>query len=66
MKPGRLNTGPYHLSCIESGEEPTSLEDILQDAKIFAIKLFDDNFADIIHFLTTRSVPMEYTLQQKK
>ena len=26
FKPGRLNVGPDHLSRIESGEEPTSLE----------------------------------------
>ena len=30
-KLGRLNTGPDHLSRLESGEEPTSLEDSLLD-----------------------------------
>ena len=29
VKPGRLNAGPDHLSRLESGEEPTSLEDNL-------------------------------------
>ena len=32
FKPGRLNLGPYHLSRIESGEEPSNLEDDLSDA----------------------------------
>ena len=32
VKPGRLNLGPYHLSRIESEEEPTSLEDNLPSA----------------------------------
>ena len=32
VKPGRLNAGLDHLSRLESGEEPTSLEDNLPDA----------------------------------
>ena len=32
VKPGRLNVGPDHLSRLESGEEPVSLEDCLPDA----------------------------------
>jgi hypothetical protein len=32
VKPGRMNKGPYHLSRLEHGEEPTSLEDTLPDA----------------------------------
>ena len=32
VKPGRLNARPDHLSRLESGEEPTSLEDNLPDA----------------------------------
>ena len=32
VKPGRLNAGPDHLSRLESGEEPISLEDCLPDA----------------------------------
>ena len=32
VKPRWLNVGPDHLSRIESGEEPTSLEDNLSDA----------------------------------
>ena len=32
VKLGRLNASPNHLSRLESGEEPTSLEDNLPDA----------------------------------
>ena len=32
VNPGRLNLGPDHLSRLESGEEPTSLDEGLPDA----------------------------------
>ena len=32
VKPGKLNAGPDHLSQINSGEEPSYLEDNLPDA----------------------------------
>ena len=32
LKTGRLDVGPNHLSRLESGEEPVSLEDCLPDA----------------------------------
>ena len=35
VKPGKLNAGPDHLSRIDSGEEPSNLEDNLQDAQLF-------------------------------
>ena len=60
VKPGRLNVGPDHLSCIENGEEPTILEEGLLDAQLFAIKVVDEKFVDIIHFLTNKSMPTEY------
>ena len=37
VKPGRLNVVPDHLSRIETGEEPTNLEDNLPDAHLFFI-----------------------------
>ena len=42
VKPGRLNTGPDHLSKLESGEEPITLEDCLPDAQLFSIQIVDD------------------------
>ena len=42
VKPGQLNVGPDHLLRIESGEEPTNLEDNLPDAQLFVIHMMDD------------------------
>ena len=50
MKPGRLNVRPDHLSRIENGEDSTNLEEGLWDAQLFAIKVVDDNFTNMIHF----------------
>ena len=48
VKPRKLNAGLDHLSRIESGEEPTDLEDGLPDAPLFSIKVADAHFVDII------------------
>ena len=37
VKPGRLNAGPDHLSWLELGEEPISLEDCLPNMQLFSI-----------------------------
>ena len=37
VKPRRLNVGPGHLSRLESGEEPISLEECLPNAQLFSI-----------------------------
>ena len=66
VKLGRLNAGPDHLSRLESGEEPISLEECLPNAQLFSIQIVNDQFWDIIHFLTTREAPESYTTQQKK
>ena len=63
VKPGRLNTGPDHLSRLESREELVSLEDCLPDVQLFSIQIVDDHFQDIIQFLTTRTPPEPYTTQ---
>ena len=61
VKPGRLNAGPYHPSRIETGEEPNSLEEGLPDAQLFAVRVADNHFADIIQFLTTSTAPEGYS-----
>jgi hypothetical protein len=48
VKLGRMNKGPDHLSRLEHGEEPTSLDDTLPDAQLLAIKKVDDHFAEIV------------------
>jgi hypothetical protein len=51
VKPGKMNKGPDHLSRLEHGEEPTSLEDTLPDAQLLAIIRVDDHFTKIVQFL---------------
>ena len=62
VKPGRMNKGPDHLSRLEHGEEPTSLEDTLLDAKLLSIRKMDDHFTDIVQFLSTGMAPSEYII----
>ena len=66
VKLGRLNVGPDHLSRLESGEEPTSLEDNLPDAQLFSVQITNDYFKDIIEFLTIGTTLAEYNVKQKK
>ena len=66
MKLGRLNVGPDHLSHIETGEEPTNLEEGLMDAQLFVVRVADNHFADTIHFLTIGMAREGHTSQQKK
>ena len=66
MKHGRLNAGPDHLSRIETGEEPTSLEEGFPDAQLFVVRVADDHFPDIIQFLTTRIASERYSTRKKR
>ena len=63
VKPGRLNTGPDHLSHIKIGEEPTNLEEGLPNTQLFAVCVVDGHLEDIIHFLTTGIALDGYTIQ---
>ena len=51
MKLGRLNAGPNHLSRIETGEEPTNIEEGMLDAQLFRIDMEDNYYDQIIHLL---------------
>ena len=66
VKPGRLNLGPDHLSRLESGEEPTSLDESLPDAQLFAIQMIDEYFQYIVQYLSTGFPPAVMTTQRKK
>ena len=66
VKLGRLNAGPNHLSRLESGEEPASLEDQLPDAQLFSVQVTDDYFKYIIEILTTDTMLADYSAKQKK
>lgn len=66
VKLGHLNVGPDHLSWIENDAKPINIEEGLPDAQLYAVHVADGHFEDIIHFLTTRTTPLEYSIQQKK
>lgn len=66
VKLGLLNVQPDHLSKIETGEKPNNLKEGLPDAQLFSIKVTNENFMDIIKFLSMGITPQEYTMQQKK
>jgi hypothetical protein len=66
VKPGRMNKGPDHLSTLEHGEEPPSLEYTLPNSQFLTIINFDDHFTEIFQFLSTGMAPTEYTITQKK
>lgn len=66
VKPGHLNAGLDHLSLIENGEEPMNMEEGLPDAQLYAVRVADGHFEDIIHFLTTGTVPQGYSFPQNK
>jgi hypothetical protein len=61
-----MNKGLDHLSRLEHGEEPTSLEDTLLDAQLLVIRNIDDHFTETVQFLSTGMAPSEYTIPQKK
>jgi hypothetical protein len=66
VKPGKMNKGPDHLSRLEHGEEPTSLDDTLPYAQLLAIRKFDDHFPKIVQFMSRGMAPREYIVIQKK
>ena len=66
VKPRRLNAGPDHLSRLDTGEEPTSLEDNMSDAQLFVIQIVDDYFKEIMEFLTKGTMPTGYNVKKKK
>ena len=66
MKSRQLNVGPDHLSRLESGEEPASLEDQLPETQLFSIQVIDDHFKDIVDFFTTSTASADYSAKQKK
>ena len=54
------------MSRIESGEEPTNLEDNLPDAQLFEVIVVDKKFEAITHLLSTGYAPKRFTTMQKK
>jgi hypothetical protein len=46
-----------HLSHIVLGEDAGNLDDNLLDTQLFAVRMVDDYFEDIVHFISTGMAP---------
>ena len=66
MKSGCLNVGPDHFSRIETGEEPTNIEDGFSDTHLFRVEMEYDHYAPIVQSLVTGVTPEEISTSQKK
>jgi hypothetical protein len=66
VKPGKMNAGPDHLSCILSGEYAGNLDDSLLDENLFTVNMVDDYFSNIIQFLSTHMDSSGMIVEQKK
>ncbi len=53
MKIEKLNAGLDHLSRLDTGEDPSSLEDNIPDPYIFLGQVVDEYLNDIIQFMNT-------------
>jgi hypothetical protein len=62
VKPGKLNVGLDHLSHILSGEDVRNLDENLPDVQLFAVKMVNDDFIDIVQFLSTCMVSLDMTI----
>ena len=51
------------MSHMETWEEPTNLEEGLPNAQLFAVRVADGHFEDIIHFLTIGTALEGYYVQ---
>ena len=57
VRPRKLNVGPDHLSRIDTGEEPTGVEDDLPDAHLFWIEVVPVELEEIAQFLEEGKAP---------
>ena len=55
-----------HLSWIETGEEPTNIEDGFPNAQLFRVDMVDDYYEKVIQFLEMGTTLEELTTSHKK
>ena len=53
------------MSRIETGKEPTCIEDGLPDVQLFKIDMVDDHYEQIIQFLSMGKALDDFTTSQK-
>ena len=66
VRPGKLNVSPNHLSRIDTGEEPTGVEDELPDAHIFQMEAVLAELEEIAQFLEDGHVPEGMSTKKKQ
>ena len=65
VRPGKLNVGPDHLSRIDTGEEPTTVNDDLPDAHLFHIEEVPLEIEEIARFLENGQAPKGMNTKKK-
>ena len=66
VRPGKLNVGPNHLSRIETGEEPTGVEDNLPNAHLFRIEVVPIDLEEIAQILEDGQAPEGMSTKNKQ
>jgi hypothetical protein len=60
IRPGKANVGPDHLSRIESGEDPTGIQDDLPNAHLFRVEAIPSELTEIGQYLQEGKAPNHY------
>ena len=63
---GKLNVRPDHLSRIDTGEDPTRVEDDLPDAQLFRIEFVPIEMEEIAQFLENGQAPKGMSTKRNK
>ena len=63
---GKTNVEPDHLSRIESGEDPTGIEDDLPDSHLFRVEAIPSELVEIGQYLQEGKAPEHYSEKRKK
>ena len=66
VRPRKLNVGLDHLSRIDTGEEPTRVEDDLLDAHLFRIEVVSVELEEIDQFLEDGQAPEGMSTKKKQ
>ena len=66
VRAGKLNVGPDHLSWINTGEQPTGVNDDLPDAHLFRIEAVPVELEEIAQFLEDGNAPEGMTTKKKQ
>ena len=66
VRPGKLNVDLDHLSRIDTGEEPTRVEDDLPDVHLFRIEVVPVELEEITQLLENRQAPEGMNMKKKQ